>query len=207
MKFVSLILFSMFPFFVWAQKGILIPEEKNTSSIKQKNTDENRIWILNSNPINCNDTMLCYAVKINGSINHIALQDIVDFTFEPDFEYTLSIKEELKQAPISAFAGIYVYRVVKLISKKWIGTDASSIPVVTKDEIKKDNPVPTPSSSSSPSATSNIFYTSPTTPMNIDGLKEEVLDLKKQIKDLKKQIETMQIQLDLQFKLLENKPK
>ncbi len=206
MKIISLIIFSIFPIFGWAQKGIIIPEEKNTSTIKQKNIDDNMIWILNTNPINCNDTMLCYSVKTNGSIKQIAQHDIVDFNFEPDFEYTLSVKEELKQAPISAFAGIYLYRVVKLISKKWLGTDAYSIPVVTKEEMNKEALVPN-QTANLPNNVSTIYYTNPTTPMNLDGLKEEVLDLKKQIKDLKKQIETMQIQLNLQFKLFENQPK
>ncbi|HQV77496.1 MAG TPA: hypothetical protein PLJ42_03920 [Chitinophagales bacterium] len=207
MKNYICILFLFLPFTILAQKGIRIPEVKSTS--KSINTNENYIktWTIKSSILKCMDSLSCYSILENGIQKTIPIQDVSNFIFEDGYEYIVQVKQKLKEAPIQVFEDIYLYSVIKLVQKKIITSDASSIPVVTKDELQTNKQEPITPPVNSTNATNTIYYTNPESPITVSSLQNEVNDLKMQLKDFKKRLETMQLQLELQYKLLENKGK
>jgi hypothetical protein len=155
--------------------------------------------------LNCLDSVSkCYLIKENGVNKTVPVNDVYDFVFEEGNKYTVQVKEELKTPPISAFTGIYNYRVIKIVSKKAVFADASDIPTVSAKTLV--TPVITPV------VTVNEVAPAVIAPVENNNnaaerakVDEEIKALKKQVSDLKKQLEVIQLQLDMQLQLFQKK--
>lgn len=195
MKNFTIILFISFPLFIFAQKGVVVPDVKApATTIVTKNNlpSDIKTWIIEENLVNCIDTLTkCFVVKEDGITKSVSEEDVFDFIYEDGYRFTILVKEELKTPPISLNAGNYTYTLYKIISKKLIDKNSSTsytdIPTVTKNEI-----------------TSKTDDNNPETPItNYEAAsKEEVFSLKKQVRDLKKQVDVMQLQLDMLMQVI-----
>ena len=199
MKKTVLFILLCFPVFLVAQKGTIIPDVKPQAVASTPS--DTKTWIVEDYLLSCLDSSSkCYLIKENGVNKTVPVSDVYDFSFEAGNRYTVWVKEELKTPPISAFTGIYNYRVIKIVSKKAVFADASDIPTVSaKTPV---TPVITPIVTVNEAAPAVIAPVE-----NNDNaaerakVDEEIKALKKQVSDLKKQLEVIQLQLDMQLQL------
>jgi len=203
MKKTVLCILLCFPVFLFAQKGTIIPDVKPQAVASTPS--DTKTWIVEDYLLSCLDSSSkCYLIKENGVNKTVPVSDVFDFAFEAGNRYTIWVKEELKTPPISAFTGIYNYRVTKIVSKKAVFADASDIPAVSaKTPV---TPVITPVVLVNEAAPAVIAPVE-----NNDNaaerakVDEEIKALKKQVSDLKKQLEVIQLQLDMQLQLFQKK--
>lgn len=185
----SFFLFIVFwPVFVFAQKGTIIPDTKPQSS-SVNTANETKTWMIEDYLLDCKDTTKCYLVKENGINKTVPVEDIYNFDYQEGLKYTVSVKEELKTPPISATAGIYKYKVIKIISK----TEPISATTNTPVTVSTTNETATSNASIVPTENENT------------NLYNEIEKLKKQVEDLKKQVEVLRLQIELQLQLMQKK--
>lgn len=211
MKKTVLCILLCFPVFLFAQKGTIIPDVKPQAVASTPS--DTKTWIVEDYLLSCLDSSSkCYLIKENGVNKTVPVSDVYDFAFEAGNRYTIWVKEELKTPPISAFTGIYNYRVTKIVSKKAVFADASDIPTVSaKTPVTPViTPIVTP-------VIIPIVPVNEATPAVISPVEnndnaaerakvdEEIKALKKQVSDLKKQLEVIQLQLDMQLQLFQKK--
>ncbi len=176
------------PYFLMAQKGIIKPDLKPQGTAVSL-PDDVKIWQVDDKLVNCLDSnKRCYVVKENSVNKTVFADDVYGFFYEEGNKYTITVKQVLKTPPVSTFAGIYIYRLVKIISKKAV---TAEIPVVTKEEIQ------------------NAAIGTPGQTIKVTSIEEilsnDIFDLKKQIRDLKKQVEIMQLQMNMQLKMMDKR--
>ena len=195
MKKTVLFILLCFPVFLVAQKGTIIPDVKPQAVASTPS--DTKTWIVEDYLLSCLDSSSkCYLIKENGVNKTVPVSDVYDFAFEAGNRYTVWVKEELKTPPISAFTGIYNYRVTKIVSKKAIFADASDIPTVSaKTPVTPIIPV----NEAAPAVIAPVENTD--NAAERAKVDEEIKSLKKQVSDLKKQLEVIQLQLDMQLQL------
>lgn len=199
MKKTVLFILLCFPVFLVAQKGTIIPDVKPQAVASTPS--DTKTWIVEDYLLSCLDSSSnCYLIKENGVNKTVPVNDVFDFAFEAGNRYTIWVKEELKTPPISAFTGIYNYRVIKIVSKKAVFADASDIPTVTV----KTPVTPIIQTNDAPAA---VIVPVENNENAADRAKvdEEIKALKKQVSDLKKQLDVIQLQLDMQLQLFQKK--
>lgn len=198
----TLLYFLLFcPVFLFAQKGTIIPDVKPQTVTSTPS--DTKTWIVEDYLLSCLDSSSkCYLIKENGANKTVPVNDVYDFAFEAGNKYTVWVKEELKTPPISAFSGIYNYRVTKIVSKKAVFADASDIPTVSvKTPVTPVvNPVVQVSEAAIITPAENNDNAAERAKVD-----EEIKALKKQMSDLKKQLEVIQLQLDMQLQLFQKK--
>lgn len=199
MKKTVLFILLCFPVFLFAQKGIIIPDAKPQAAASTPS--DTKTWIVEDYLLSCLDSSSkCYLIKENGVNKTVPVSDVFDFAFEAGNRYTVCVKEELKTPPISAFTGIYNYRVTKIVSKKAVFADASDIPTVSaKTPVTPVISPIVPVNEAAPAVIAPVENNDNAAERS--KVDEEIKALKKQVSDLKKQLEVIQLQLDMQLQL------
>ena len=199
MKKTVLCILLCFPVFLFAQKGTIIPDVKPQAVASTPS--DTKTWIVEDYLLSCLDSSRkCYLIKENGVNKTVPVGDVYDFAFEAGNRYTIWVKEELKTPPISAFTGIYNYRVTKIVSKKAVFADASDIPTVSaKTPVTPVISPVVPVNEAAPAVIAPVENTD--NAAERAKVDEEIKALKKQVSDLKKQLEVIQLQLDMQLQL------
>lgn len=197
---------------LFAQRGTLKPDVKpqapvNISDSKKNITSDadEKTWQVSDGLFVCGDSSnFCYEVKENGVSKMIKQKDVSGFFFEDGYKYIITVKEEMKKAPIAVDESIYAYTLIKVISKKPVENFAS-IPVASSGE-NKANDI-SKDAKNIPVVADQTTIVAPASPTNNNESKllEEITTLKKQLKDLQKHVETMQLQLDMQLQLFNKK--
>lgn len=203
MKKTVLFILLCFPVFLFAQKGTIIPDVKPQAVASTPS--DTKTWIVEDYLLSCLDSSSkCYLIKENGVNKTVPVSDVYDFAFEAGNRYIIWVKEELKTPPISAFTGIYNYRVIKIVSKKVVFADASDIPTVSaKTPVTPVITPIVPVNEAAPAVIAPVENTD--NAADRAKVDEEIKALKKQVSDLKKQLEVIQLQLDMQLQLFQKK--
>ncbi|MCC6584844.1 MAG: hypothetical protein IT271_14160 [Chitinophagales bacterium] len=199
MKKTVLCILLCFPVFLFAQKGTIIPDVKPQAVASTPS--DTKTWIVEDYLLSCLDSSSkCYLIKENGVNKTVPVSDVYNFVFEAGNRYTIWVKEELKTPPISAFTGIYNYRVTKIVSKKAVFADASDIPTVSAKTPVTPVIIPiVPVNEATPAVIAP--FENNDNAAERAKVDEEIKALKKQVSDLKKQLEVIQLQLDMQLQL------
>lgn len=86
-------------------------------------------WIIDAEQVACenNEQIQCYLVKFPGKKEFEIFNDQIEgFSFEPGYQYTVVVKQQLKTPPIKADESIFKYVLVKMNSKKAVKSEALS---------------------------------------------------------------------------------
>ncbi|HQV77494.1 MAG TPA: DUF4377 domain-containing protein [Chitinophagales bacterium] len=99
------------------------------NSIAQTYNPNPETWIISSETTQCEtSTDECLLVKQAGKKEfEIFNEKIEGFNFEKGYQYTISVKQEIKQPPIAAGESVFKYVLLKVIAQKSTYTPAETI--------------------------------------------------------------------------------
>ncbi len=98
-------------------------------------------WMVDADYVACenNPTANCFLVKFPGKKEfEIFNEKIEGFSFEPGFQYTIVVKQQLKTPPIKADESIFKYVLVKINSKKAVKSESVSNTISTTSSSKSN---------------------------------------------------------------------